>query len=237
MAFVADSFIILLAQPDIEDYGLLGVLLIYPLSMLLYYLSISVNGDTGLAIILVTFLIRLILIPLVIKQQRTIEIYRRWKEERTKVVAKYNLDTPEDTKRRIKETTALSKKYNFKPVQYGCLPWVYQIVILISLAQAISRESQFSNQTFLWFTLGDQDPYFILNVLLMLVIFLYMKTTSPESIKLRYIFSFIITLFSLLLPSAITVYLIATYLILFIQHFILKTYLERNPVKMKLESN
>ena len=211
--------------PSLDNYNLIGLFLIYPYSILLYGMSFIFNGNIGLSIILTTIIVRLTLFPLVLKQKKTITNYKPWKEEKVKIDKKYkDNNEPEIRKLKGEEVNALCDKHNFHPFKAGCMPIIYQAIILISLFQSIIRENQFSEQTFLWFVLGYKDSTYLLNMILVIALYLQMKTTSPEFFKMRLFFPPLMGFLTVLTPSAICLYIITTNIFLIFQHLVVNKY-------------
>lgn len=95
------------------------------------YLLNSINnviGNYGLAIILFTFLIKLIMLPLSIKQQRTMKKTSEIQEKVKVLQFKYKND-PEKLNREMMD---LYKKENMSPFS-GCLSTIAQFILLISI--------------------------------------------------------------------------------------------------------
>lgn len=85
-------------------------------------------GNYGLAIILFTLLIKLIMLPLSIKQQRTMKKSAKLQEQIKVLQFKYKND-PEKLNREMME---LYKKENMSPFS-GCLSTIVQFILLISI--------------------------------------------------------------------------------------------------------
>lgn len=95
------------------------------------YLLNSINnviGNYGLAIILFTFLIKLIMLPLSIKQQRTMKKTSEIQEKVKVLQFKFKND-PEKLNREMMD---LYKKENMSPFS-GCLSTIAQFILLISI--------------------------------------------------------------------------------------------------------
>ena len=88
----------------------------------------SFVGNYGLAIILFTILIKLIMLPLSIKQQRTMKKSAKLQEQIKVLQFKYKND-PEKLNREMME---LYKKENMSPFS-GCLSSIVQFILLISI--------------------------------------------------------------------------------------------------------
>ncbi len=85
-------------------------------------------GNYGLAIILFTILIKLIMLPLSIKQQRTMKKSSKLQEQIKVLQFKYKND-PEKLNREMMD---LYKKENMSPFS-GCLSTIVQFILLISI--------------------------------------------------------------------------------------------------------
>ncbi|MEQ8198671.1 MAG: membrane protein insertase YidC [Clostridiaceae bacterium] len=132
----------------------------------LHDLIVSVGvTDVGvsyvLAVILFTFLVRLILLPLNIKSTRSTEKMQQLQPEVKKLQAKHK-NSPEKLNQ---EMMQLYKENNVS-MTGGCLPMVIQMPILFALYWAFRKINLGSDASFLWISnLAARDPYFILPVL------------------------------------------------------------------------
>lgn len=93
--------------------------------------------NIGLAIILFTLIVNLILLPLTIKQQKSSKMMSIMNPELQKIQEKYKGKRDEVSVRRMQaETSAVYKKYGTSPTG-GCLYMVIQLPILFALYQVI----------------------------------------------------------------------------------------------------
>ena len=94
---------------------------------------ITTNHSLGITIILFTIIVRLLLIPLNYKQQKSMYIMQKIQPEMKKIQDKYkgNKD-PEVAKKMQMEMTKLYAKHNYNPLG-GCLPIFIQLPIFIAL--------------------------------------------------------------------------------------------------------
>jgi YidC/Oxa1 family membrane protein insertase len=92
----------------------------------------------GLAIILLTVLVRLILLPLSIKQVRSMREMQRIQPELKKLQAKYKGDRAKLNEEMMK----LYKEHGVNPFG-GCLPLVSQLIVLIPLFQVLRKPLAF----------------------------------------------------------------------------------------------
>jgi YidC/Oxa1 family membrane protein insertase len=120
-------------------------------------------GDNyGLAIIFITIVIRLVLMPFMLQQMKT-QKYMGSKMEKLKPemsqIQKRIKETnnKEEQQKLNKEMFSLYRKHRINPFNIGCLPLIIQFPILMGLYYAIRDSQEFSSHTFLWFNLGQPD--------------------------------------------------------------------------------
>ncbi len=139
----------------------------------------NVNLSYGLTIILAIIVIKLITLPLNIKQVKTTKILQKIQPEMKKIQAKYKSD-PQKQQQQILQ---LYKDYKINPLS-GCLPSLIQLPILLIFFQLFLRLPGIHENTisFLWIpNLAAKDPYFILPILAVLTGYLQGKLSIPVS--------------------------------------------------------
>ena len=94
----------------------------------------NIVNNYGFAIILFTVFIKIILIPISIKQQKTMKKSSELQVELRNIQEKYR----NDQERANKEMMALYKKNNMSPFS-GCLSSIIQIILLLSVFYLVSR--------------------------------------------------------------------------------------------------
>src|ERR671939_2025745 len=92
----------------------------------------AVVRSYGLAIILLTILVRLILLPLSIKQVRSMREMQRIQPEMKRLQAKYK----GDRQKLNEEMMKLYKEHGVNPFG-GCLPLLSQLIVLIPLFRVL----------------------------------------------------------------------------------------------------
>ncbi len=107
--------------------GLFHEVLFRPLLNLLVFLY-EFTGDFGLAIIIVTALVRLMLYPIA---KKTLVHQKELKKIQPKIKALQEKHK-DDKETLSKEMMALYKEHNFNPAS-GCLPMIVQLIVLIAL--------------------------------------------------------------------------------------------------------
>ncbi len=89
-------------------------------------------GNYGIAVILFTLIVKVLLVPLGIKQQKISIKTKQIKPELEKIQAKYK----NDKEKLNEETMKLYQKYDINPMG-GCLPLLVQLPILLGLYRVI----------------------------------------------------------------------------------------------------
>ncbi|MDX8047464.1 membrane protein insertase YidC [Gracilibacillus sp. S3-1-1] len=124
----------------------------------------SVLGDNyGLSIVVVTLIVRLALMPLMLKQMKrsfeTRDKMKVIKPEMEAIQAKYKDKKDAESQRKMQqETLELYQKHHFNPIaSMGCLPMIIQFPILIGFYYAIRSTPEIAQHNFLWFNLGQSD--------------------------------------------------------------------------------
>ena len=101
---------------------------------LLKFLYVLVNNNFGFAIILFSILLRIILLPITIKQQKTMQKTSKLQGQLKALQLKYK----NDQATLQKETMELYKRENMSPFS-GCLSAIAQIVIILSVFYLVSQ--------------------------------------------------------------------------------------------------
>lgn len=133
----------------------------------------------GIAIILLTIVIKMALYPLTVKQVRSMKAMQDIAPKMKALQEKYK-----DNKEKLnKEIATLYKDAGVNPLA-GCLPLVIQMPFFIAIFFAIKEYTYVSNPSFLWIVNLAQDnpsdPYYILPALAALTTYVSTKQTSTE---------------------------------------------------------
>jgi YidC/Oxa1 family membrane protein insertase len=104
------------------------------------------------------------------------------------------------------------------------LPLVIQMPILIALYQAIMRNDQIREHTFLWLNLGKPDHFYILPLLAAGTTFLQQKVMStqmsnPQMQSLMFIFPVLIFVMSMNFAAALPLYWIYSNMFTVVQSY------------------
>lgn len=197
-----------------ESEGVWNQYFVYPLSMLIIYVANFFNESYGLAIIIVTIFIRLLLLPLNVKQLKSTKAMQDIQPELQALREKYSSKDAKTQQKLQQETMQLFQKHGVNPMA-GCLPILVQMPILIAFYHAIYRTNEIKEHSFLWFELGAPDPFFILPLIAAATTFLQQKlmmagnTTAaqnPQMTMMLYLMPIMIGGFAMFFPAALALY-------------------------------
>lgn len=196
-----------------ESTGFWNKFFVYPMSWLITYFAELFNENYGLAIIIVTIIIRLILLPLNVKQLRSSKAMQDIQPELKALQQKYSSKDANTQQKLQQETMALFQKHGVNPLA-GCLPIFIQMPILIAIYHAIMRTGEIKLHSFLWFQLGSPDPFYILPLIAAAATFLQQKlmmagspaAQNPQMMVMLYMMPIMIGVFAVFFPAALALY-------------------------------
>ena len=186
----------------------------------------NIVGNYGLAIIVFTLFIKFALLPLTLKQTRSMRDMQEIQPEMKKIQDKYE----DDKEKQQEEMMKLYKENDVNPAS-GCLPMILQLVILIPLYRAIlSLQGVMGEATFLWIgnltngSLAQPDvTLVIINAIAMgaqTYITQKMGDGKGQGSKMMYIMPVFILFIGLQLPSGLLLYWFTSTIFTAIQHII-----------------
>lgn len=174
----------------------------------------------GIAIILLTIVIKLILYPLTVKQIKSMKAMQEMQPKLKEIQDKYK-SNPEKLQ---KEMTNLYKEAGVNPLS-GCLPLLVQMPFLIAIFFAI-REYSYdpAYQSFLWMpNLALEDPTYIMPVLSAVTTYIQSKQTMTDNTQQNKMMLIFMPLFigyiSTTFPSGLVLYWVASNIIQIIQQW------------------
>jgi YidC/Oxa1 family membrane protein insertase len=180
--------------------------------------------DYGLAILIVTVIIRILILPLMFKQLRYSKLMQEVQPEMQKIRENYK----GNPQKMNEEMMKLYQKYKLNPVS-GCLPILVQMPILIALYQAINTNIEIKKHVFLGLIpLGHPDHTFILPVLAALTTYIQQRmmivnAQDPNQKMLLYIMPAMIFFFSYSFPAALSLYWVFSNLFTIAQTYFTKS--------------
>nr|WP_017725798.1 YidC family membrane integrase SpoIIIJ [Halalkalibacterium ligniniphilum] len=204
-----------------QSEGIWDSYFVYPLSWLMIYFADMFNGSFGLSIIVVTLLIRLLILPLMIKQTKSTKAMQALMPEMQKLREKYSAKDQRTQQKLQQEMMKLYSDNGVNPLA-GCLPLFIQMPILLAFYHAIMRTREIQGDSFLWFALDAPDPI-ILPIIAGITTFIQQKmmmvTDNPQMKVLLYVMPVMIVIFSMFFPAALALYWVIGNIFMIIQTY------------------
>lgn len=189
------------------------------------------TGNYGVAIIMITVLLQLILLKFTLMQFKSSAQMRKIQPEIKRLQEKYKGNQQALTQ----ATFELYRKYKVNPLS-GCLPLLIQLPIFLALFNALRTSWSLHGAKFIWWItdLSSKDPYYILPILMGAVMFFQQKGnlppgTDPAQAAMFKYMPLIFTLMFMNFPSGLVLYWLTNSLLVFgIQTFVNKKMLKAN---------
>lgn len=217
---------------DTIDFGwfLFGRILLIsflakPLFLLMTFFH-SITHNYGLAIILVTILIKIAFSPLAYMSYKSIHEMQNLQPEIKKLQAQHK-----DDKAALNQ--ALMELYKERKVNPlgGCLPMLVQIPVFIALYNILNNTVELRQAPFLFWIhdLSLKDPYYVLPIVMGLTMILQyrLNPTSPDPVqqKVMMFVPVIMTFFFLNFPSGLVLYWLINNILTIGQQYLTVNYL------------
>ncbi|MDP0488923.1 MAG: YidC/Oxa1 family membrane protein insertase [Fusobacterium sp. JB021] len=165
----------------------------------------GMTGSFGLSIIILTVLIKIILLPVTLKQDKSMKEMKKLQPKIDELKSKYK----GDPQLLNQKTMELYKEHKVNPAG-GCLPMLVQLPILWALFGVLRKEGVVPDETFLWFSLITPDPFFILPILNGAISFVQQKimgtANNPQMKKMMYMFPLMMVFISYKMPGGLQLY-------------------------------
>lgn len=211
-----------------ESKGFWNEYIVYPLSWLIKYVAEMLGGSFGLSIIVVTILIRLLILPLMIQQTRNAKAMQALQPEIEELRKKYSSKDAQTQQKLQQEMMLLFQKHGVNPMA-GCFPILIQMPILIGFYHAIMRTREIAQHNFLWFDLGEKDPYYILPVIAGVTTFIQQKIMmagsaqqNPQMAMMLWMMPIMIVIFAINFPAALSLYWVVGNIFSIVQTYLIK---------------
>jgi len=188
------------------DFGDWLKWLAIPLLITLKFLYGYVH-NYGIAIIILTVLIKMIFWPLGNKSYKSMKEMQKLQPKMTALREKYKGDKT----RLSQESMALYKTHKVNPLG-GCLPMVVQIPVFFGLYKALLYAIELRHSPFFWWIhdLSAKDPYYITPLVMGATMFLQQKMTptgaDPMQAKIMLLMPVVFTFMFLNFPSGLVIY-------------------------------
>jgi YidC/Oxa1 family membrane protein insertase len=211
-----------------DSEGFWNQYIVYPLSWLITYVAESLGSNYGLSIIIVTLIIRLAILPLMIKQTRSSKAMQALQPEMQALKEKYSSKDQKTQQKLQKETMELFQKHGVNPLA-GCFPLIIQMPILIGFYHAIMRTREIAEHNFLWFDLGEKDPFYLLPIIAGITTFIQQKmmmagnaNQNPQMAMMLWLMPIMIVVFAITFPAALSLYWVVGNLFMIVQTYFIK---------------
>jgi len=190
---------------------------------LLYQLTVRAGiPNYGVAIILLTIIVKMALYPLSFKQMRSMVAMQKLQPKIKEIQDKWKNKDPKKMQQMIMD---LYKEHNVNPMA-GCLPLLIQMPILIALYKSLFGFPYLNadHASFIWVqNLSDKDPYFILPVLAGITTYFQSKMTTsmndPTQRTMLYMMPVFIAWISSTVPAGLALYWVVFNVVGWIQQY------------------
>src|SRR5215467_6386202 len=171
----------------------------------------DVVGNWGVAIILLTFLVKALTLYWTTKSMRSMKAMAALAPQMKVLQTKY----ADDKQRQQAETMALYKQHGVNPVA-GCLPILLQMPIWIALYRMLANAGELYLQPFIpgWIDdLTNTDPYYVLPAILFISMFVQarLQPASVDSTQqkfLQYGMPIMFGVMAFIFPSGLSLYML-----------------------------
>ncbi len=205
------SFTLLAAQghgmEQMVDYGWFSILA-KPMFWLLTHFY-AITGNYGLAIIMLTIVVRFLLFYPSLKSAKAMEEMKRIQPQLMAIREKYK----KDPQRVNQEMMKLYKEHKVNPLG-GCLPMLLQLPFFVALYNVLNVSIELRQSPFISFWIKDLsvfDPYYILPVLMGVSMIFTMKMTStsvdPQQQKIMMFMNIAFIFLFAWLPAGLLLYI------------------------------
>jgi YidC/Oxa1 family membrane protein insertase len=187
------------------NYGIFSILSKPMLSMLKWLYSLFQNW--GLAIILLTVFIRMILLPINLSSLKSMKKMQKIQPQIKAIKEKYK----DDPQRMNQETMALMKREKANPLG-GCLPMLLQLPVFFALYSVLGQSVELYKSPFIFWIqdLSYKDPFFVLPIAVGALYFIQMQITpqpmDPAQAKMMKFIPIVFSFFMIAVPSGLTLY-------------------------------
>jgi len=187
------------------DYGFFGFLSIPMVWLLTFFFSIFKNY--GVAIILLTVVVRVILFPFTYKSMKSMKEMQKIQPLMMELREKYK----NDKEKLNQEVMRLYQTHKINPLG-GCLPLLLQLPVFIALYKALYVAIEIRHSPFIFWIkdLSEMDPYYITPIIMGASYFLQQKLTptsmDPTQQKIMLFMPVIFTVIFLNLPAGLVLY-------------------------------
>jgi YidC/Oxa1 family membrane protein insertase len=197
-----------------------------------------ITGNWGIAIIVMTICLRLLLFPLSIKQIKTTIAMRKLKPELDLLNAKFK----DDAQAKQLATMELWRKHGVNPLG-GCLPQLVQMPVWFAMYTTLQTAVEMYHTKFLWFSdLSAPDKFYILPLVLGAFMIVQQRIVPQQGMDpvqqkmMMWMLPAIFTVMMLFLPAALGVYMLTNSALGIAQQLVVERIAPRNATLSVKES-
>ncbi|MBZ5494869.1 MAG: membrane protein insertase YidC [Acidobacteriia bacterium] len=200
------------------DYGTYLGIIVKPLFLALRFIN-QYTKNYGMAIILLTFALTLVLFPLRLKQMVSMKKMQVLQPKIKDIQERYKRYKKTDPKRAEmnQEVMALYKEHKVNPLG-GCLPLILQMPLLFAFYRLLSISIELRQAPFVgWLhDLSAKDPYYILPIVMGITMLISQKMTpmapgtDPTQAKMMLLMPVVFTFFFLNVSSGLNLYFLCS---------------------------
>lgn len=169
----------------------------------------ELTHNYGIAIILLTIIIKILLHPLTKKNFKVMKNMQKKMKMIQPELAKLKEKHKDDKESLNREMMELYKRYKVNPLG-GCLPMLLQMPVFFALFTTLNKSIELRGASFLvWGDLSSKDPFFILPILMGATMFIQQKMTptpDPQQAKMGQIMTIVFTFMFINFPVGLVLY-------------------------------
>ena len=201
----------------------------------------KVVGNWGVAILVITVIIKILLFPLTHKQLVSMKKMSVLQPKVETIRAKWSGKVKQDAQARTRmneEMMALYKQEGVNPAG-GCLPLLLQMPILIAFYNLLAHSIELRHAPFmLWITdLSAKDPYYVTPILMTATMWLQQQMTptggDPTMRKVQNIMPLVMGFLFKDVPSGLVLYWLMQNVLTIGQQMLLNRFTDLGPASMK----
>ena len=218
------------------DYGWFSILAKPMFWLLRHFYSITKNY--GIAIILLTIVVRALLFYPSLKSATAMEEMKKLQPQLTALREKYK----KDPTRMNQEMMKMYKEHKVNPLG-GCLPMVLQLPFFVALYNVLSVSIELRQSPFISFWIKDlsvYDPYYILPILMGVSMIFTMKMTSatpdPQQAKIMMFMNIAFIFLFAWLPAGLLLYITLSNMLSIVQQLYVRRIINRKTNTPALSS-
>jgi len=202
------------------DFGFFSILALPLRHVLMFFYGFV--GNFGVAIILLTVIIKLLFWPLTQKSYTSMKSMQKLQPEMQRLREKYK----NDKERLNKEMMQMYKEKRVNPLG-GCLPMLVQIPVFFALYKTLMVDIGLRHAPFaFWLTdLSAKDPYYITPVIMGITMFIQQKMSptsmDPNQAKIFMLMPVVFTFMFLNFPAGLVIYWLVNNLLTIFQQYLI----------------